>query len=229
VGFDFGPAGSMTEDAFWVLREMDLGARCRFVDGYVVEQAPHSVRDFMQQRRRWFVGLSLVARQASIRLRFRAVLGLMTLLWSVSWLVNLYTFGNLVFGYHEPLWLRAPANLVFAYFVSLYLIGLRMNLAHRPAGPWRSSLMFLAQVLLLPFFAVLEAGSVVWGLIKPPVGFHVIEKKRRRDDSMHQPAHASLRLGRAATTGALPDAPVQGNAVGGAVVPTSQPAAEAIR
>lgn len=179
AGFDFGPEGSITEDAFWVLRQMHLGRRCRFVDGYVVEQAPHSPRDFMQQRRRWFVGLTQVVRYAPARFRFRAVLALMTALWSVSWLVNLYTAGNLVLGFREPLWLRVPANLVFTYYVSLYLIGLRVNLADRAAGWWRSSLLHVGQVVLLPLFAALEAGGVLWAIAKPTPGFHVIAKNRQ--------------------------------------------------
>jgi beta-1,4-mannosyltransferase len=227
VGFDFGPEGSITEDAFWVLRQMELGTRCRFVDGYVVEQAPHSVRDFMQQRRRWFVGLSLVVRHAPVRLRFKAPLALMTGLWSVSWLVNLYTVGNLIFGYYEPLWLRAPANLVFAYFLSLYLIGLRMHLADRPAGRWRSSLMFLGQVLLLPFFAVLEAGSVLWGLVKPTAGFHVIQKTR--PTAMHRPGILRPLWARAFAPHRHRETAAQEGAAGTAVVSTSQPAAEALR
>jgi Glycosyl transferase family group 2 len=56
TGFDFGAIGSITEDAFWALLQMAEGRQCRWVDGYVVEQAPRTLRDFVKQRRRWFVG-----------------------------------------------------------------------------------------------------------------------------------------------------------------------------
>ncbi|MEJ7706363.1 MAG: glycosyltransferase family 2 protein [Nocardioidaceae bacterium] len=51
VGFDFGPEGSITEDAFFALVQMERGRRCRWVDGYLSEQAPETVRDFIKQPR----------------------------------------------------------------------------------------------------------------------------------------------------------------------------------
>ena len=39
VGFDFGPVGSITEDAFWALVCMENGYRCRWVNGYLEEQS----------------------------------------------------------------------------------------------------------------------------------------------------------------------------------------------
>ena len=64
VGFDLGPAGSVTEDAWWSLVEMAQGRRSRWVDGYCLEQSTQSVMDFLKQRRRWFVGLCLVCLRA---------------------------------------------------------------------------------------------------------------------------------------------------------------------
>ena len=61
IGFDFGPKGSITEDAFWAMVAMQDGYRCRWVDGYLEEQSTQSVSDFVRQRRRWFQGLAKVA------------------------------------------------------------------------------------------------------------------------------------------------------------------------
>ncbi|HTX01427.1 MAG TPA: glycosyltransferase family 2 protein, partial [Acidimicrobiales bacterium] len=86
VGFDFGPEGSVTEDAWWALVEMAHGRRTRWVDGYCLEQATRSMKDFVKQRRRWFVGLMLVCRQSPVPLRGRLPLLASVLLWGTSWI-----------------------------------------------------------------------------------------------------------------------------------------------
>ena len=60
IGFDFGPRGSITEDAFWALVAMERGHRTRWVEGYLEEQSTQSVVDFIKQRERWFRGLVAV-------------------------------------------------------------------------------------------------------------------------------------------------------------------------
>ena len=56
-GFDFGPNGDITEDAFWAIKAMQNGLRCAWVDGFMEEQSCMSIVDFLRQRRRWFHGL----------------------------------------------------------------------------------------------------------------------------------------------------------------------------
>jgi len=57
VGFDFTPAGCVTEDTTWGLSQMASGNRFRWVEGPVVEQSPRRLLDFVKQRRRWFSGM----------------------------------------------------------------------------------------------------------------------------------------------------------------------------
>ena len=73
-GFDFGPEGSITEDAFWALVSMEAGYRCRWVDGYLEEQSTETVLDFMKQRRRWYQGLAKVALHAPVKRHWRLVI-----------------------------------------------------------------------------------------------------------------------------------------------------------
>jgi egghead protein (zeste-white 4 protein) len=178
IGFDFGPAGSITEDAFWALRQMEDGRRSRWVDGYLVEQAPGSVRDFIRQRRRWFVGLIKVARHAPVRHRYRAFLGASVMLWSLSWLGLLYTYVELVVGISIPLPIQIAGNFGYGTFLALYVLGLKINLDEfEPVGLHRAACLYALQVLLMPVFCVLEAVGVVYGIVKPETGFHVIRKE----------------------------------------------------
>ena len=102
IGFDVGPEGSVTEDAFWALEQMALGRRCRWVDGVVVEQAPQRLADFLKQRRRWFVGLCQVVRHAPVPLRWRLPLAFSIGAWSLAWLGVVYTYVNLATGIDTP-------------------------------------------------------------------------------------------------------------------------------
>jgi egghead protein (zeste-white 4 protein) len=83
-GFDFGPHGDITEDAFWALKAMQNGLRCAWVEGFLEEQSCMSVIDFLRQRRRWFHGLVKTVLYAPVKLRWRFGLGLNTTLWALA-------------------------------------------------------------------------------------------------------------------------------------------------
>jgi egghead protein (zeste-white 4 protein) len=91
IGFDFGPVGSITEDAFWALKLMEAGGRSRWVHGYLEEQSTQGWRDFIKQRKRWFQGLVLVGLHAPASLRWRLPLLVFTLLWAVAPVAVVYT------------------------------------------------------------------------------------------------------------------------------------------
>jgi egghead protein (zeste-white 4 protein) len=179
IGFDVGPEGSVTEDAFWALEHMALGRRCRWVDGVIVEQAPQRLRDFLKQRRRWFVGLCQVVRHAPVPLRWRLPLAFSIVAWSLAWLGVLYTYVNFITGIDTPDLIWLAGTFAFAVYVTQYLVGLRINMDHRGIrGFWRRARLYVLQVLLVPVFALMEAAGVVYGIVKPESAFHVIRKQR---------------------------------------------------
>lgn len=178
VGFDFGPQGSITEDAFWAIVQMERGRRSRWVTGYVVEQSTRSVSDFVKQRRRWFVGLVLVVRHAPVTLRFRLGLLVAVVTWSLSWVALLVVAANMALGISLPPVVRLAGNLTFAHYLVLYVMGLRVTMHHDPdMKGLRKVAHYVAQVGLMPVFALMEATGVVYGLVRPDVAnFHVVKK-----------------------------------------------------
>lgn len=175
-GFDFGPVGSITEDAFWALVCMEGGRRCRWVDGYLEEQSTRSIGDFVRQRRRWFQGLAKVALFAPVKPRWRISLGINTALWALAPFGLLYTIGHLVYGFQVEPWIRALANGSFASFLTLYILGLRANLAEHGITGGRAVGWIAAQAVLLPVFSAMEAIGVLMAILKPAAGFHVVRK-----------------------------------------------------
>jgi beta-1,4-mannosyltransferase len=179
VGFDLGPEGSITEDAFWALCQMKTGRRCRWVDGYLHEQAPRSARDFVRQRRRWFAGLVRVVAFADTTAWLRAGLALFTFLWATTWLALLYAYVQLGLGLRTPPVVAALGDFSLATYITTYLVGLHVNLREDdgPPRPRRQvALLYVAQVALLPLFTVLEALGPLTGLVRPERGFTVIRK-----------------------------------------------------
>lgn len=177
IGFDFGPQGSITEDAFWALVAMQKGHRCRWVEGYLEEQATQSLLDFIKQRRRWFQGLAKVSLHAPVRLYWRFSLAMNTLLWAIAPFAALYTIAHLFYGSTPQGWIQFFANYSFASFAVLYIIGLKANLdEHGIHNFWQRSLWYIAQLILFPTFSLLESVGVLAAVFRPTAGFHVVKK-----------------------------------------------------
>jgi egghead protein (zeste-white 4 protein) len=177
VGFDLGPAGSVTEDAWWSLVEMARGHRSRWIDGYCLEQSTQSVVDFLKQRRRWFVGLCLVCLRAPARLWHRVTLVSSVILWGVGWLGWWsVSIAAVVVNARIPLVVLIIGTTSLAAYSALYLLGLELNLDQRNVVWYRRLPWHLAQILLLPVYSLLESTAVIYGVIRPDFDFHVVKK-----------------------------------------------------
>lgn len=177
MGFDIGPTGSLTEDAWWGTLAMDAGYRCRWVEGHLAEQCTYSVRDFMKQRRRWFNGMHRTAWQAPARLRWRLTLMVSMLTWALAPLAWAYTIAHFVAGGYTPPVIRALANIGLAVYVTATLVGLRVNMDdHGIRNRFRRLGWALAWVVSLPLFSLMEATAVTFAMIRPTKTFHVVKK-----------------------------------------------------
>lgn len=177
IGFDFGPIGSITEDAFWALVAMQRGFRCRWVEGYLEEQSTQSVNDFIAQRRRWYQGLAKVSLFAPVKFWWKLSLGLNTILWTLAPFASLYTLIHLFYGFAHPGWLIFLANYSFASFATLYIMGLNANLdEYGVKNFFRRMGWLITQVVMLPLFNLLEGFGVLAAIFRPAPGFHVVKK-----------------------------------------------------
>jgi len=192
-GFDVGPEGSITEDAWWALGLLQNGVRFAWVDGFVEEQAPRTVKDFVYQRRRWYSGLWKVALYAPAPWWGRTMMALFMTAWTLSCIGIVYTFANLFLGLYTNVAVAWLAAICFGWYMATYVYGLHLNLrfARTKYAWWKRAVLYAAQVLLMPLYGVLEATGVFFAMVKPERGFHVIEKPARaRRDTALAPAFA---------------------------------------
>jgi egghead protein (zeste-white 4 protein) len=177
VGFDLGPAGSITEDTYWSLVLSASGHGFRWVDGYILEQSTQSLGDFLKQRRRWFLGLTLAVTSAPAPWRDKAILGASLITWASTLLAWPITIANLLNGTTAPEWIQIAASFALAGYVTHYLVGLFVNLNDREVHGWKRLYFYLFQILALPIYSIMESAAVVYAVLRPDFdGFHVVEK-----------------------------------------------------
>lgn len=176
-GFDFGPAGDITEDAYWILIANARGHRIRWVEGYLEEQSTQSLLDFIRQRRRWFEGLVRVIRFAPVPLRWRLGLGTMLTLWGVTSLSILYSVAHIFYGFENRSWIRFGANFSWSVCATMYLIGLKVNMdEYGITNRLERVKWYVIQLVCIPVFCLMEIVSALSALIRPHGGFHVVLK-----------------------------------------------------
>jgi egghead protein (zeste-white 4 protein) len=198
--FDVGERNSLTEDAAWALRAWARGYRFGWVEGYMHEQPPQRMMDFVRQRARWLSGIRLVLLDREVPLRFRACLGVFTVLWQISFLPFLITIAAFLVHIAPPVWMRVPADFAWATFVLAYFQGADIEARYAgrvgsrqkhwaPAVAQTASLGRRMAAWLMAFcyiwYALLEAAGVVYSM-KPKTGFFVIYKP-----DLSQPSQAA--------------------------------------
>lgn len=142
--------------------------------------------DFIRQRSRWFGGLVLVCLASAIPLRQRAVLCFMTLSWAVVPLVTLASVTNYLIG---TSWSASTPAYTIATSVLAgiscwgYVLGFFWTFS--PKQGWiRYLLLFYAQLILQPVFAIMEMSGVIHGIINPPSkGFYIVQKQSNGNES----------------------------------------------
>lgn len=182
IGLDVGADGSLTEDAWFAMAAQSAGVEFGWVNGYLVEQAPEHVVDFVKQRRRWWNGLFRVALFAPSKTWARTTLFGFLVLWGAAMVGSVYTVLNLFLGLATNPVASWTGTICFAWYLTMYLAGLRLNLAawrqdtdDEVSLPHRIAL-YTALVVLMPLFGLLEAAAVMYGMARPERGFTVITK-----------------------------------------------------
>ncbi len=176
IGFDDGPTASITEDAHFALKIEDMGYEFGWLNGCIYEQSPYSVKAFIMQRKRWFIGIGLIVQDKNISLKSRITLSIALFLWLISWLSFVATLTNIFFPTETNIFIALVGGFVFSTYVIIYVIGTQRNLKNLNFSLITRFSMLFMTVILIPFATLLEALGVLCGLFNPPKGFEIVEK-----------------------------------------------------
>ena len=177
IGFDLGGKGSITEDAYFALLAADKGIRFNWVEGFIREQSPFTLRDVLRQRRRWISGLEILAADPIMKLSTRLPLRINLVLWEIAWISILITIVNVIVGgSYYPTWLSYLAGFLTGGYISLYTVGAYRNLRDLDWSGLRKLYTYLLIFLLVPLAALVEAVAVIYALLYPMKTFEVVKK-----------------------------------------------------
>ena len=150
--------GSLAEDFEFSQDAWRRGFTCGRVHGIVREQSPTTLRDFLKQRRRWFMGI-------------RDIDGLYGLphfavnLWIVGVFTLAVTIINIPFLLVDksltPLWVAVCADFCFVTFYWLYLWGLLFQELDYGQKWWRIMIHIPCAVVIQPFASIAEGLSAI--------------------------------------------------------------------
>jgi egghead protein (zeste-white 4 protein) len=177
IGFDLGGNGSITEDAYFALKASELGYKFGWVEGFIREQSPFTIKDLIKQRRRWLCGLSLLASDKSIALKRRFNLMMSLFLWKISWLAVYVTIINFIIGgsYFPKILIISSAILTGGYFAA-YMVGVYRNLLDVNFSIIKKINLYFLTCLLVPVSALIEGLAVMYALARPVRIFDVVKK-----------------------------------------------------
>ena len=181
IQFDFGPEGSITEDVYFAFKARELGIPFVWLEGYVREQSPISVKDFFKQRARWIHGLLNVCFDRKFSAKHRIILLSYLAMWRTTIFAGiiLLFFITTLPGYPfiTGLWL-----LDLAVIGTILLVGGMRNLEedqHRSAV--EKFLIATALFLLSPLICLMETLAVVYGVFSKRGEFYVVDKIPSRE------------------------------------------------
>lgn len=178
VSFDHGPEASIAEDCFFAVMAFQRGYSFGFVDGEMHEKSTFTLKDFVQQRRRWMRGISLTAWSAQLPLRYKVGPVFMTL----SAFCLPFTSLNIPLSFLLPIPLSLPLNLVCAFITStfgfLFILGALKSFSTRRYGVVGCAVLAVASLFSSFVILVFEVtASILAFWCSSMVEFYIVKKE----------------------------------------------------
>lgn len=169
LSFDVGEENSLTEDTAWALLAWQKGYRFRWINGFILEQPPANLKDFLKQRQRWLCGMKMVIKSPKIQSRFKLIVTIFTYLWQASFLSICLSIFILLSGIHTPDIIKILTDFTISVYFSSYFIG-NLVTCYITRRPW-----IMLTSFLYPIYGLLESLATLIALRRVK-SFYVVKK-----------------------------------------------------
>ncbi|PWN51399.1 hypothetical protein IE53DRAFT_51821 [Violaceomyces palustris] len=177
VTWDFG---SLAEDFEFSQAAWKKGYTLGRIHGVVREQSPKGWKDFLKQRRRWYMGIRSIdgmflLPQIAIKIWTAGIFCLVATLINIPFSLLLYWSGP------TPRWLYYLCCFTFGTFYWLYYAGFllsEIDHGYRWHEWWKVPVHAVALFVLQPIVAFTEGCAVIWAMSTEDdeVGFQIVKK-----------------------------------------------------
>ena len=177
VSFDHGLDGSVAEDCYFSMIAYKNGYTFDFIEGEMWEKSPFTIKDFLQQRKRWMQGIFLVVHSPAIPLQNKIFLALSL----YAWLTMPLSTSNLIFASLYPLpstsWCNFLSTFVGAVSIYMYIFGVMKSFSLKRIGFKRYFLCIFGAIFTIPFNVIIENVAVLWGFAGSKHKFYIVQKQ----------------------------------------------------
>ncbi|XP_072392301.1 beta-1,4-mannosyltransferase egh [Diabrotica undecimpunctata] len=176
VSFDNGLDGSIAEDCFFAMRAYSKGYTFNYIEGEMWEKSPFTFWDFIQQRKRWLQGISLVVHSKAIPVKNKLLLACSC----YSWLTLPLSVSNLIIAAKYPIPCPPFIDFVCAFIgavnIYMFIFGVIKSFTIYRFGLFKLTLCIVGAVIVIPFNLVIENIAVLWGIFGKKHKFYVVNK-----------------------------------------------------
>lgn len=176
VSFDNGAEGSIAEDTYFAMSALTKGYSFDWIEGEMWEKSPFSVKDFLQQRKRWIQGIFLVVHDKKLPIKSRFCLALAL----YSWLTLPLSTSNVYLSAFYPIPVGQTFDFICCFVATvnlyLYFIGAVKSFSVNRFGYFKFFCCIIGALCTIPFVVIIENIAVIWGLFSNKNNFYVVNK-----------------------------------------------------
>lgn len=178
VSFDHGPEASISEDNFFAMKAFENGYTFDFIEGEMREKSPFTIKDLLEQRKRFVRGNLLVVHSPKIPVKNKLLLGtfvysMMVFPFCIIDLISLIMFPLLN---HRLLVLNTLVAFVRAVPLYMLFLGLAKSWSLMELDKWQFFFGFVGTVCLLPFQYTVMTITLFRALIEREYNFYIVQK-----------------------------------------------------
>ncbi|CAG5136461.1 unnamed protein product [Candidula unifasciata] len=180
TSFDHGPDASYAEDCYFACIAFSKGYKFGFIEGDMLEKSTFTVKDFIQQRRRWMHGILLTALSKKIPLRYKVGPILMSFS-GCAMPLNMLLFPlGMIWPMPMSPFIAAVYSFIIGTIIYLFILGTLQTFCVQQHGVVKCCLLTVATILCGLIACVLENIASILVFWTPRVSiktFYVVNKE----------------------------------------------------